>query len=167
MLPGPIPPGEEGIIRVKLNTAGKGGRTVHKKITVFTNDPNHRQLYIDLKAKVDRLYTLSSRRVNLVGHVGDALQKTVTFTPEANHAFKLTEVSTKRGECIQYKVNEISDEKGVRYELLIQNIKKDAGSYFDTLYLKTDSKFKPNIRIQVFGNIKPAPKTEKTENEKH
>jgi hypothetical protein len=156
-LPGPIPPGGEGTIQIKLNTAKRGGKTVNKKITVFTNDPNHQRLYIDIKVKVDRLYALSHRRVNLVGNIGEALQQTVTLTPETKYAFKLTEVSTKRGEHIKYQLNEVSDEKGVRYELAIENTKKDTGPYFDTMYLKTDSKYAPEIKIQVFGNIKVPP----------
>ncbi len=153
-MPGPIPPGEEGIIKIKLNTANKGGRTVDKKITVFTNDPENERLYIDMKVKVDRLYKLSHRRVNLVGNVGVALKQTVTLTPEKDHAFKVKEVTAKRGDHINYQLHDISNQTETKYELTIENTKKEAGPYFDTLYLKTDSTVQPEIKIQVFGNIR-------------
>lgn len=104
---------------------------------------------------------LSHRRVNLVGALGESLKQTVTLTPEAKYAFKLKEVTTKRGQHIKYHLNEIEDDKGVRYELAIENTKQDTGPYFDTMYLLTDSTYEPEIKIQVFGNIKkpPVPQT--------
>jgi hypothetical protein len=40
-----------------------------------------------------------------------------------------------------------------RYLLKIRNTKTDKGRYFDTIWLKTDSKVLPEITIRVFGKI--------------
>jgi len=37
--------------------------------------------------------------------------------------------------------------------LTVENLKKVGGRYSDTIYLKTDSKIKPEIKIRVYGNI--------------
>jgi len=37
--------------------------------------------------------------------------------------------------------------------LIVENLKKGKGHYYDTIYLKTDSKIKPEIKIRVYGNI--------------
>jgi len=39
------------------------------------------------------------------------------------------------------------------YILIVENLKKRQGRYRDTIYLKTDSKIKPEIKIRVYGNI--------------
>jgi hypothetical protein len=37
--------------------------------------------------------------------------------------------------------------------LIVENLKKAGGYYLDTIYLKTDSKIRPEIKIRVYGNI--------------
>jgi hypothetical protein len=45
---------------------------------------------------------------------------------------------------------------------MIENKKTEKGRYFDTVYLKTDSKIQPQINVNVFGNVSAAKPKGKT-----
>jgi hypothetical protein len=51
--------------------------------------------------------------------------------------------------------------EGAGYILIVENLKKEKGRYYDMISLKTDSKIKPLIKINVYGHI-VAPKPSKT-----
>lgn len=110
-----------------------------------------------LKAQVDKIYTLTPPSVALKGIEGEAIQQIVNLIPSETFPFSLKEIRAKRGQYIRYQFEEIKVGESVRYQVIIENTRKEAGVYFDTLYLKTDSRRKPEIVITVFGNIAKAP----------
>ena len=61
------------------------------------------------------------------------------------------------GRDIRFQVKEATDDQG-GYVVEVENIKKDAGAYHDTIVLKTDSKAKKEISIRVYGRLSdPSP----------
>lgn len=66
-------------------------------------------------------------------------------------------IKAKKGEYLTYKIEETKSFQGVKYLLTITNVRKEKGRYHDVLFLKTDSKLKPEIKISVYGNIRSAP----------
>ncbi len=38
--------------------------------------------------------------------------------------------------------------------MIVTNLKNEKSRFFDTIYLETDSKIRPEIKISVHGNIK-------------
>jgi hypothetical protein len=83
--------------------------------------------------------------------------QTVTIVPSKAFPFTLEGIRAKRGDNIKYQFKEIKARKGIRYEVTVENTRMATGVYFDTLYLKTNNKKKPEIPIRVFGDIKKAP----------
>ena len=140
-----------------MATGGRGGQTLKKTVRVITNDPKKKEIPLTLKVHIDRIYTLTPESVVFKGVEGEALKTVVRLVPGKVFPFVLNEIKAKRGENIRYQVAEIKEGKGVRYELTVENTRRAAGVYFDTLYLKTDSERKPEIQITVFGNISKAP----------
>ncbi|MGM0417835.1 MAG: hypothetical protein ACQEQS_03820 [Thermodesulfobacteriota bacterium] len=65
--------------------------------------------------------------------------------------FNIKDVITANGENIDHTL-----EKGENgsYTLTVINKKTTKGTYSDMIFLKTDSKVKSTLRINVFGNIK-------------
>jgi len=110
---------------------------------------------------VDRVYTLSSRKVKLVGLLGEKLSQTVTLVPEENYPFSVTKLRAKRGKNIRFQLAEVTEADKRRFEVTIENTRDDIGPYFDTVYLTTDSEYVSEITINVFGNIQKPPE-EKT-----
>jgi hypothetical protein len=66
---------------------------------------------------------------------------------------KVVGASAREGENIDFKVEEIKGPKGRVYLLAVENMKREKGRYYDAIFLKTDNKIRPEIQINVFGNI--------------
>jgi len=128
---------------------------------VITNDPKNPKIKITVSGMVDRVYTLSSRKVKLVGLLGERLSQTVTLVPEKKYPFSVTKLRAKRGKNIRFQLAEVTEADKRRFEVTIENTRDDIGPYFDTVYLTTDSEYVSEITINVFGNIQKPPE-EKT-----
>lgn len=60
---------------------------------------------------------------------------------------------------MRFTLQEVKRPEGVGYVLTAENLKKDKGRYYDMITLKTDSKIKPLIKINVYGTIvEPKPR---------
>lgn len=153
-VPGPIPPGGEGVATVTLSTYGSGGTTVKKTVTIVTDDPENRQIPLTIKAKVLEPYSLRPANVKLKGNVGKSIKKTLNLAPTDDNPFTIQEITAKRGQNIRFDLKEIKKRDTVRYQLIVENTSETPGIYFDTLYVKTDSDMKPVIAINVIGKIK-------------
>ena len=145
-----VPPGGEGKITVKINTTGYGGRMLKKKIFVETNDHG---FFLTVIGNVNRFATVIPSSVKLYGLEGKQITATVTIIPDKKYLFKIVGVSAKNGKNINFRLEETKDTKGTRYLLSIENMKKKKGRYKDIVFLKTDSKIRPEIKISIHGNI--------------
>lgn len=150
---GPIPPGEEGIISVKLNTKGRGGTRMKKTATVTTDDPENRKFILSVEVSVDRIYSLVPEAVKLTGVSGETITQTLSLVPVKGHQFSVTRITAKRGENIKFQYHEVKDEDSLRYDIVVENTSTKVGPYFDTLTVQTDNKRHAQIKIQVFGLI--------------
>lgn len=130
---------------------------LRKRITVITNEEANPKQYLTISGKVERLYTLTPRRIRLVGPPGGDLKQTVTLVTQEEHPLKLLEVRAKKGEDIQYALSEKKEGKINRYALTVECIRKDMGRFIDTIYLKTDNEIQPQIEIPIYGYIKELP----------
>ncbi len=77
----------------------------------------------------------------------------VKIIPEKKYPFRIVNVS-KRKSDISFELNEVKGSKRTEYVLTIKNLKKKKGRYHDTIKIKTNSNVKPEIPIQVYGNIR-------------
>jgi hypothetical protein len=102
---------------------------------------------------VIKFATIEPQYVRLYGAVGSAIKQSVTIIPEASYPFKIIDASAQSGRDIRFELKEETSPNTVRYVLTVENLKTEAGRYYDTIKLKTDSKVKPHIRISVYGRI--------------
>lgn len=149
-----IAPGTEGKISIEGNTRGYGGRKFSKTITVYTNDPHHKQIKLYISGSVDAFALVKPERVYLTGTAKQKIQSTVTVTPLEHYPFNITESHTDKG--LKEKVVLLLEKKKDRYVLTVKNNLKEPGNYQGRIHLKTDSSVKPEITILVAGNIKAA-----------
>ncbi len=75
------------------------------------------------------------------------------------YPFKIVNAKAKIGENIKYMLQEIGQDKKRLYLLAIENLKKEKGSYSDTIILETTGARLPDIQIRVLGNILGREKT--------
>ena len=150
-----ISPGGEGKINIKVNSNGYGGRKLKKNIVIHTNDEKHPKLNFVIQGKVDKFVTITPNRVNLSGYVGEDIKQSIKIIPEKKYPFKILGVKAQKGKNINYKIEKIiTPSKESEYLLTVTNLKNEKSRFFDTIYLETDSKIRPEIKISVYGNIK-------------
>jgi hypothetical protein len=120
---------------------------------VFTNDPQNPSLGLTISGKVEKFVTVSPNVVRLFGLAGTPIKATVQIIPEKKYPFRITEVKAKDGSNINFKLQEEKKSQIVRYALTVENKKTEKGRYHDIVYLKTDNRLKPQIKVNVYGNI--------------
>ena len=127
---------------------------MNKNITVETNDQKNPNLNLAVFGMVDKFVTIIPKNVILRGFIGDQLKTTVKIIPEEKYPFKIIESKAINGKNIRFELEEHKLSKGMEYVLTVENLKKDEGRYIDNISLKTDSKIRPLIRINVNGSIR-------------
>lgn len=152
--PKQIPAGSEDNIKVQFNTTGYGGRTIHKSISIATNDPKLPQKNLNLSGKVLQFAAITPRFARLIGTQGEKIEMDITIKPESSYFFQIEEIKLKEEKNITCTLVESSEEVPEKYVLHIENISADAGRYGDVITVYTDSKIKPKITIGVYGYIK-------------
>ncbi|RTZ99445.1 MAG: hypothetical protein DSY90_01225 [Deltaproteobacteria bacterium] len=138
-------------------TKGYGGRQIIKRIDVHTNDPQHPNVQLIVKGKVEKFVTIRPRRVRLSGVVGNNTYQTVAVIPEKAYPFEIVETKASPGKNITVSIEKKQGETGPEYQMIVKNIRQQPGQYSETISIKTDNKVKPVLEIKVYGNI-TAPK---------
>jgi hypothetical protein len=108
---------------------------------------------LKVTGEVEKLVTITPTRVKLEGRAGQPIKVAVTITPGKKYPFKIIEATARSGKRIRYSLSESKSPNGLQYVLTVKNIKSGKGRYLDTISLKTTSKYRPVIDINVYGNI--------------
>lgn len=144
-----IKPGDTGKITIKGNTAGYGDRVFHKTIFVRTNDPEHPDIRLSISGKVEKFASIEPGRVVLRGYPGEKVTTTLAITPTEKYPFRI--LKSYANKSLEEKIDFDLEQKPDRYYLTVKNKFPGKGNYRGSIYLKTDSKIKPEIRIRVYG----------------
>ena len=147
-----IAAGAEGRLVAMIDTNGYGGQAVTRRITLLTNDPLQPRRVLELRFNVARLFTLAPAFAKLEGPAGSRVETQVKIRPEDGYRFRILEVRAKSGRYIDVHLDGPTDEDG-SFTLTVINRRGQKGRYFDRVLLKTDSPYRPEIAIGVFGNI--------------
>ncbi len=119
---------------------------------VHTNDPAQPLIGLELIGQVKAFVLLNPGHIELTGKLGETLTATMTITtadPEMN--FKIAQATARDNQNIRFEIKKNEQAIPARYELIVENIKKEPGLYADLITLWTDTSRK--IFIRVFGNI--------------
>ena len=128
---------------------------MRKTATVYTNDKTHPQQNLIISGQVEKFVTIHPQHANMRGIVGDPVTSTVTIIPEKKYPFKILNLRAQDGKYITYQLEETKESDTTAYRLNIKILKTDAGRYYDTIILETDSKIRPQINVRVYGYIRP------------
>lgn len=132
-----------------------------KSVEVVSNDPKEPVAQLMVSGNVDKFATITPRMVSLRGAAGETLRQTVAILPEAKYPFKILEARALDGKHIRLALNEATEAGKPVYALVVENLQTDAGSYNDTVVLKTDSKLQPELEVRVFIYLRPPTDGEK------
>ncbi len=128
---------------------------MRKTAGVYTNDKSRPRQDLIITGQVEKFVTISPRHVNLRGTAGDAIKAKVTLIPEEKYPFKILNVRAKSGKYIKFQLEEVRQSDNIGYEIRVENLKKDAGRYYDTIIVNTDSKIRPHLDVRVYGYLRP------------
>jgi hypothetical protein len=120
---------------------------------VYTNDPKNRKITLQLLGKVKKFVTIKPSKVFLKGTVGESISQTVLIIPEKNEVFKILQVNALKGIDLKYSLKEMASDGKKGYEIVIENIRKTEGRYYDKINMITDRTDQKPISIIVSGNI--------------
>ena len=126
-----------------------------KNAGVYTNDKKHPQQDLVISGQVETFVTIRPKHANMRGIVGDPIKSTVTIIPEKKYPFKIVNLRAKDGKNIKYQLEETTVSDTTAYRLNIENLKTDAGRYYDAIILETDSKIRPQLSVRVYGYLRP------------
>jgi len=126
-----------------------------KTAGVYTNDTTRPQQDLIISGQVETFVTIRPKHANMRGIVGDPIKGTVTIIPEKKHPFKIINLRAKDGKYIKYQLEETKESDTTAYKLNIENLKTDAGRYYDSIIIETDSKIRPQLNVRVYGYLRP------------
>jgi len=97
-------------------------------------------------------------QVRFSGTVGADLKQEVRIVPGAKYPFSVKEIKTNQGKDITFDLKDTTHDGRRAYLLTVTNTRREPGTYIDFLYVKTDSKIQPEIKIRVQGTlVSPVP----------
>jgi len=128
---------------------------MRKTAGVYTNDKTRPQQDLIISGQVEKFVTIRPQNANMRGNVGDPIKGSVTIIPEKKYPFKILNLRAKDGKYIKYQLEETKLSDTTAYKLNIENLKTDAGRYYDDIILETDSKIRPQLNVKVYGYLRP------------
>jgi hypothetical protein len=129
-----------------------------KTASVFTNDKNSPRINLAISGQVEKFVTIRPNHVSLRGYTGDSIKALVSVIPEKKYPFKILKVTARDGKNIKFELDEVASSANGAYQLKVENLKPDSGRYYDTIFLETDSKIRPQLSLRVYGNLRPRKK---------
>lgn len=131
-----------------------GGKDLQKSIMVQTNDARMGSFRLEVAGHVKKFVTISPTSViRLNGKAGTPVIAEVRIIQEKQYPFTIKKIQAKKGEFIRWEIKEEKKAGQLEYLLRVENIKPDAGRYFDTLTISTDSRERPEFDLRVYGQI--------------
>jgi len=136
---------------IKLETHGLHG-AVHKTADINSNDKEHPQVRLDVKAIVHVPITVEPVGVMLGGAVGEDIRQTVTIKGNEGKPLELEPVMNTLPEKIAYDVKRTDDNKG--YQVVFRNLSTiEDDKYNGFVTFKTNYPEQPGITIQCLGYV--------------
>lgn len=117
-----------------------------------TNGENSEILVLKMGGKVEKIATVTPKVVHLMGSPEDTIQAIVTIVPAEKYDFSIMDKPLEPGKNIDVELKQAKGKKH-SWELVVTNLRKVVGRYYEVVTLKTDSVFQPEIKIRVFGNV--------------
>lgn len=143
-----------------MDTAGYGGRRLEKGADVLTNDPKEPVAHLTVAGQVDRFATITPRMLSLRGVSGETLRGSVRIVPEEKYPFKILGTYPMEGK-LKVQLDEVTQDGKTTYALMVENMRTEAGSYHDTVRLKTDNPLQPEMDVRVYVYLRAQPSFEK------
>jgi len=146
-----ILPGKTGVIVLKIDTDGYGGKTYTDIIHVISNDPNTPDLELKAVGPIDSLATVSPKGVSFKGKCSDTHETIVTITPNQDYEFEITGFDLGK---LKGKIDCVLKNHSKYYQLVVRNQMKTPGKYWGKIVLNTNHQQKKHFDVWVSAMLK-------------
>lgn len=146
-----------------MDTAGYGGRKLEKSADVMTNDPKEPVVNLRMAGQVDRFAAITPRMLSLRGMSGETLRGSVSIVPEEKYPFRVLGAYPVEGR-LKVQLDEVTQDGKKAYALQVENLRNEAGSFNDTVRVKTDHPLQPEMDVRVYVYLRAQPSFEKKAN---
>jgi hypothetical protein len=146
-----------------VDTAGYGGRKLEKSADVMTNDPKEPVVNLRMAGQVDRFAAVTPRMLSLRGVSGETLRGSVSIVPEEKYPFRILGAYPVEGK-LKVQLDEVTQDGKKAYALQVENLRNEAGSFNDTVRVKTDHPLQPEMDVRVYVYLRAQPSFEKKAN---
>jgi len=136
---------------------------VEKSAEVMTSDPVEPVVHLTIAGQVDRFAAITPRTLSLRGVSGETLRGSVSIVPEEKYPFHIVSAHPMEGK-LKVQLDEVMQDGKKAYALVVESLRNEAGSYFDTVRLKTDSPLQPEMDVRVYVYLRAQPSFEKKVN---
>jgi len=129
----------------------------------------NKKIPITIKGPVKKFVDISPKYISFRGNIGSPMERKLTITPLKEYPFKIKSIKAKNKKELDIDWREIKTETGVKYEILARNTRTESGRIKNYSKIKTDSKVKPELKINVGGYLQDPvkPKTQKQDPHNH
>ena len=103
---------------------------------------------------MDLLFAIHPRHAKITGAAGSTHKVVINIVPEKKYNFKILSAKAEKGTDIKYELKDVKKDDQTVYQLTVENTVTTKGRFFDTIELKTDSEFQPEISVWVFVDLK-------------
>ena len=103
-----------------------------------------------MTGKVENVVDITPRTVSLSGTPGEVLEAMVTITPRDKYRFSILGLEQKFNTQIKAQLVKPGTEN-LAWQVKITSTSQKADDLYDIITLKTDSKYKPTLKIRVYA----------------
>jgi hypothetical protein len=100
--------------------------------------------------KVENVVDITPRTVSLKGAPGELLEAMVTISPREKYKFSILGLEQKFNNQIKAELVK-PDNETLPWLVKIKASSKKADDFYDIITLKTDSEYKPTLKIRVYA----------------
>ena len=123
-------------------------------VTLIPSDnlpPIRISVFADIRE--ERIALVNPPAADLTGRAGSMVKAVIKISPLEAEGFSITDVHAEKGHHIRCRIEEIKSPDGNHYLLTVENHRSEPGRYADAIILKTDHPTRPELRIDVNGDI--------------
>jgi len=136
---------------LKVDVKGYQG-SIQRSAEVYSNDPAHPQIKLNILVSVDVPVTIEPRGVMLGGTVGDEISQVVVLKGHMDKPLELDQGTNSLPDKVAYEVTTVK--KGKEYRVTFRNISRvEDDKYSGTVMFRTNYPEQPEITIQCLGYI--------------
>lgn len=151
-----VEPGGTGRIEVKVYTTGLSGH-VSKNIVVVSNDPQNREVTLQVRAEVLPEFAFSALGIFFSGEPrGREARRELTIEVAPGRPSSIVSVESTDPQ-VKVRLEQVPGSGERKYRLIAtQRADAPEGYHFGTIIIKTTSKLNPEIRLPIRGLVGPS-----------